>query len=159
MSFCGKIEHRKGYDIAFNMGKTSGQLVRFAGPDNDGRARELGTWIGEITDHEEFCKFVGNSKCLLYPSRNDAGGMAIWEAMALGTPTITTDNSGAQCHVHDGITGFVVSNMEQALEAISNISNLNPSQIREMCAQEWDLNKTFENFYQQIQRFVDGERW
>jgi glycosyltransferase involved in cell wall biosynthesis len=159
LSFCGKIEYRKGYDIAYLIGKKSNNTVRFAGPDNDGRALDLDNWIGEIREHKEFCDFVGNSKCLLYPSRSDAGGIAIWEAMALGTPTITTNRCGAQFHVKDRVTGYVVATIAEAVEAVNNLELLKTDLIRETCAEEWDLNKNFRNFYTQIQNFVDGERW
>lgn len=159
LSFCGKIEHRKGYDIANLIGKKSRQKVIFAGPDNDGRASELDNWIGEITNHKQFCDFVGHSKCLLYPSRSDAGGMAIWEAMALGTPTITTNKSGAQYHVADGKTGFVVQSIEQAIEAVQKVDSLDVQEIRDVCEQRWDLNKNFLVLFEQVIKFVEGERW
>lgn len=158
-SFCGKIEYRKGYDIANQITKAAGIRTIFAGPNVDGRANELDKWIGEITNHEQFCEFVGKSKGLFYPSRADAGGMGIWEAMAMGTPTITTSQSGAQCNVIHGVTGFVVSDINGALEAVKNVDKLNPIDIRKACESRWDFNKNFELIFKQIEDFCNGERW
>ena len=159
LSFCGKLEYRKGYDIAYLIGKKSNNVVKFAGPDNDGRASELENWVGEINDHEELCKFVGNSKCLLYPSRSDAGGMGIWEAMAMGTPTITTNRSGAQYNVVHGKTGFVVSDIQDAVNSIAKLDTLSPEEVRSVCEDKWNLNKNFHKMYEQMINFVNGERW
>lgn len=158
-SFCGKLEHRKGYDIAFEISKKAGIRTIFAGPDVDGHAKQLGEWVGEITNHEKLCDFIGNSKALFYPSRSDAGGMGIWEAMALGTPVITTNQSGAQCNVINRVTGVVISNIDEANEAINYVNTLNPKNIREACKEKWDLNKNFEKIYQQVISFYNGERW
>jgi len=160
-SFCGKLENRKGYDIANNISKAAGINTIFAGPDVEGRAHTLDNWIGEIADHKKFCDFVGKSKALFYPSRADAGGMGIWEAMAMGTPTITTRQSGAQCNVINGVTGFIVENQSEAIEAIKLIDSnfLKPSKIRETCQDRWDFNKNFELIFKQTENFCNGERW
>lgn len=158
-SFCGKIEYRKGYDIAYQISKEAKIRTVFAGPDVDGRAKELGEWIGEISNHEKFCDFVGKSQALFYPSRADAGGMGIWEAMAMGTPTITTAQSGAQYNVINGVTGFIISDMKSAIEAVEKVKDLNPEDIRKVCENKWDFNKNFETIFKQIEDFCNGERW
>jgi glycosyltransferase involved in cell wall biosynthesis len=154
------LEHRKGYDIAQHFSKLAGIRTIFAGPDVDGNANTLQEWIGEIADHKKFCDFVGKSTALFYPSRADAGGMGIWEASALGTPVITTKDSGAQCNVINGSTGFVVSNTHEALEAIQQVKTLSPLKIRQTAEYTWDFNKNFEKIYSQIISFVyNKERW
>lgn len=158
-SFCGKLELRKGYDIAYDISKAAGIRTIFAGPDVDGRANQLGEWMGEISNHQKFCDFVGESKALFYPSRADAGGMGIWEAMAMGTPTITTSQSGAQYNVIHGVTGFVVSNIDEAIQATKDVSNLNPADIRKVCETKWDFNKNFDIMFKQIEDFCNGDRW
>jgi glycosyltransferase involved in cell wall biosynthesis len=158
-SFCGKIEHRKGYDIANNISLLANVKTIFAGPNVDGNANILPHWIGEITDHNQLCDFVGKSKCLFYPSRADAGGMGIWEAAAMGTPVITTIDSGAQCNVVHKQTGFVCNNINEAVNYTHMVSSLNPQNIRKVCEERWDLNKNFDNIYQQIINFCHGERW
>lgn len=158
-SFCGKLEHRKGYDIANYLSKLTGIRTIFAGPDVDRQANTLPEWIGEITNHKIFCDFVGKSTALFYPSRADAGGIGILEAAALGTPTITTGASGARCNVVHGVTGFVINNDSEGIEAIKNVKHLDPKNIRRVCEEKWDFNKNFEKIHQQIVSFYNGERW
>lgn len=158
-SFCGKIEHRKGYDIANNISTLAGVKTIFAGPNVDGGASYLPHWVGEITNHEQLCDFIGKSKALFYPSRSDAGGMGIWEAAAMGTPVITTSQSGAQCNVVHGKSGFVANSVEEAVRYTLTAPYLKPKDIRKVCEEKWDLNKNFDKIFQQVVDFCNGERW
>lgn len=160
-SFCGKIEMRKGFDIALEASKISNVRTIFAGPDACGQASTLPEWVGEIRDHKLFCNFVGKAKALFYPSRSDAGGMGIWEAAALGTPVLTTTQSGAQCNVIHGKTGFIANNTTELSEFCSllNKKSLNPEEVRESAKQIWDLDTNFEKIYDLVVRLSEGERW
>jgi len=160
-SFCGKLEKRKGYDIALEASNLAKVRTIFAGPDHDGISSFLPEWIGEIRDHNIFCNFVGKSKALFYPSRSDAGGMGIWEASALGTPVLTTNSSGAQCNIIHGKTGFVANNTIELSEFCSmlNEENLNPEEVRESAKQIWDLDTNFEKIYDLVVSLSEGERW
>ena len=44
---------------------------------------------------------------LVLPSRNEAIGMVVPEAMACGIPTVTSDSVGANTYVEEGVTGFI----------------------------------------------------
>jgi glycosyltransferase involved in cell wall biosynthesis len=160
-SFCGKLELRKGYDIALRAATTAQARIIFAGPDVSGCSNTLPEWVGEISDHKLFCEFVGNSRALFYPSRSDAGGMGIWEAAALGTPTLTTTSSGAQCNVIHGKTGFIANNITELSEFCSLLDKetLNPKEVRESAKQIWDLDTNFEKIYDLIVSLSEGERW
>lgn len=160
-SFCGKLEHRKGYDIALEAAKKAKVEIIFAGPDLTGIGHTLPKWLGEIRDHKIFCNFVGKSKGLYYPSRSDAGGMGIWEAAALGTPTLTTTQSGAECNVINEKTGFVASSMEDLVKYTELINNEQPcaESIRENAKAVWDLDTNFEEIYSLINELANGKRW
>tara|TARA_B100001113_G_scaffold351262_1_gene349982 strand:+ start:715 stop:1668 length:954 start_codon:yes stop_codon:yes gene_type:complete len=147
--FCAKIEKRKGYDIAIEVAKRTGIKLILAGPQvhwQPESAEGLPNWIGEITEHEKFCKFVGGAKAIFCPSRNDAGGLVLLEAAALGTPVITTTHSGAQHHTLDGQTGFVCDSIEDMCRAVTGIENLTPKDIRTTARKKWDLQSNFAAF-------------
>jgi glycosyltransferase involved in cell wall biosynthesis len=160
-SFCGKLEKRKGFDLALEAANLAKVKIIFAGPDVSGCGNSLPEWVGEITNHEKFCEFVGNSKALFYPSRADAGGMGIWEACALGTPVLTTTASGAQCNVIHDKTGYVAQNTTELSEYCSLIEQemLNPEEVREAARSIWDLDTNFEKIYDLVVRLSEGERW
>lgn len=158
-SFCGKIEHRKGYDIADYVSKIAGIKTIFAGPNVDGGASKLENWVGEITNHNQFCDHVGNSTALFYPSRNEAGGLGILEAMALGTPTLTINGSGTQCNVEHGVTGFIANTAMEMVQYTKMVKDLDFIKIRQVCEEKHDFNKNFEAIYEQIIKVINGERW
>ena len=159
LSFCGKIELRKGYDIALRIAESTNHEIRFAGPNMDGNAPSLPNWLGEIKDHKILCKHIGESKCLLYPSRSEAGGLAILEAMAMGTPTITIAGTGTSCHVKHEITGFIANNMEEAIEYVNRVGELSPVEIRKYCEREFDIFKNYEILNQSMLDVKNGKRW
>lgn len=158
-SFCGKLEYRKGYDIAHQVSKIANIKTIFAGPDVEGNARLLDHWIGEIKDQKELCEFIGNSKCLFYPSRSEAGGITIWEAAAMGTPTITISNTGTQCNVIHGVTGYIANSIPEMVKYTKILNKLESNTIRKICEERWDFNKNFEKIYDQIILFTKGDRW
>ena len=157
--FAGKLEHRKGFDIALEVANRTGISIKFAGPDIAGVADSLPDWVGEIRDHEKFCDFVGKSQGLFYPSRSDAGGMGIWEAAALGTPTITTFSSGARCNVIHKKTGFIANNIEDLCRAVDEVRKLNPKSVRQESSQVWDLSENFKQIYKLLSEVGMGKRW
>lgn len=162
LSFCAKIEHRKGYDIAMKIAEKSNQKIVFAGPRvpwQPDAPDSLTNWIGEIKDHHKFCNFVGRSKCLVYPSRSEAGGLAILEAMAMGTPCLTIKGTGTSCNVEHNKTGFIADNAEHAAELVANIDSLDTNDIRKFFLENHDFNKNFEIIHQQMLEFIRGERW
>lgn len=164
LSFAGKIEKRKGYDIAIEIAKLSGKKLILAGgimtwePNNinDLLGQE---WVGEIRDKKQYCDFVGNSCCLLYPSRKEAGGMGILEAMAMGTPCITISGTGTSCFVEHGITGYVADDVESAVEYCDKIEDLDPEKIRKYCEENYDMHKNFNNIYELMKEVINGKTW
>ena len=157
--FAGKLEHRKGWDIALKVANKTGIDMRFAGPDTTGISNSLPNWVGEIKDHGKFCDFVGRSRGLFYPSRSDAGGIGILEAAALGTPTITISASGARCNVIDGKTGFIANNMEELCISVDKIRQLNPKDVRHEASKMWNLTENFKKIYKLLNEVRMGKRW
>lgn len=159
--FCGKLEPRKGYDIALKASIETGIKTIFAGPDMHQAGLEFPTWVGEIRDHNIFCDFVGKSKAMYYPSRADAGGMGIWQAAALGTPTLTTTQSGAQCNVIHKETGYIAKDFKELVEYSRLIWNepMDPERVRAEAKKNWDLDINFEEIFNLVDRLSNGERW
>ncbi|MDK2371915.1 MAG: glycosyltransferase family 4 protein [Candidatus Korarchaeota archaeon] len=56
---------------------------------------------------EETVKYYKAADLLLHPARYEGYGLVIREAMAAGTPVITTDVGGARDLVEDGVNGYI----------------------------------------------------
>jgi len=57
----------------------------------------------------ELIKIYKIAKIFVMPSREDAGPLAVLEAMAAGTPVIVTNNTGASEWIHENKDGFQIS--------------------------------------------------
>ena len=87
-------------------------------------------FIGEIDDSRK-SEFLGNAAALLFPiCWPEPFGLVMIEAMACGTPVVAF-NAGAVPEVlEDGLTGFVVDDIDGAVAAIARLDRLFRPSIR-----------------------------
>lgn len=70
---------------------------------------------GGFATQKELPSHYSNSKVFLFPTEFDAWGVVAEEAMAAGTPVITTENAGCSGElVIDGLNGHVIPLTDQA---------------------------------------------
>jgi glycosyltransferase involved in cell wall biosynthesis len=87
-------------------------------------------FIGEIGETEKG-EFLGNAAALLFPIMwREPFGLVMIEAMACGTPVIAYENGSVREVLEDGVTGFIVRNEEEAVEAVRRIDTLDRGRIR-----------------------------
>lgn len=116
--FCclANFEPRKGYDVllpAFNMycKKHPYAELYMAGKDTD--SSELAKMAGQyecsdrvkilgILKKEEVRELLYNCNCLILPTRSEAQGLVLLEAMSTGIPVITTDAVPGNAYVDGG---------------------------------------------------------
>ena len=64
-------------------------------------------------------EFLGNAAALLFPiAWREPFGLVMIEAMACGTPVIAFDNGSVPEVLEEGVTGFIVHDEQQAVEAV-----------------------------------------
>ena len=94
----------------------------------------LVTFVGEIGDGAKN-DFVGNAKALLTPiDWPEPFGLVIIEAFACGTPVIAYGHGSVPELVDNGVTGFVVNDQRQAIEAARRIGEID----RAVCRQTFE---------------------
>jgi glycosyltransferase involved in cell wall biosynthesis len=87
-------------------------------------------FIGEIAEHQKN-EFLGRAAGLLFPiAWREPFGLVMIEAMACGTPVIAFNCGSVPEVIEDGVTGFIVDNEEQAIEAVGKIGTLSRTAIR-----------------------------
>lgn len=87
-------------------------------------------FIGEIDDARK-CYFLGNAKGLLFPiSWPEPFGLVMIEAMACGTPVVAFNSGSVPEVMEDGLTGFVVDDIEGAVAAVNKLDGLFRPSIR-----------------------------
>lgn len=122
IGFAGNAFQRKGLShcIASLASLPDDVVLLVAGDDNKEpyvqQAREFGVehrvrFLGHITDMPRFFHAL-DLFCL--PSRNDPFGFVIAEAIAAGVPVVTTENAGGAEIVHQGYSGVICPQIDDA---------------------------------------------
>jgi glycosyltransferase involved in cell wall biosynthesis len=130
LAFIGRFSRDKRADRAIAIARLSGLPLKMAAKiDADDRAwfeAEIapqidGTvveYLGEISEAEKPA-FLGGAVALLFPiDWPEPFGLVVIEAFAHGTPAIVWRNGAMPEIVDDGVTGFVVDDLEAAVAAV-----------------------------------------
>ena len=87
-------------------------------------------FIGEIGDHQK-AEFLGNAAALLFPiDWPEPFGLVMIEAMACGTPVIGFRSGSVPEVLVDGVCGFIVDDIDEAVDAVSRIHTLDRRAVR-----------------------------
>jgi len=151
LAFLGRISPEKRVDRAIEIARQSGMPLRIAAKvDPVDRAyfevviapllRGPGVeWIGEIGEGEKSA-FLGGAHALLFPiDWPEPFGLVLAEALACGTPAIAMRRGSVPEVIDDGVTGFVVDDVAQAVAAVSRIPELARARCREVFEQRFSV--------------------
>jgi glycosyltransferase involved in cell wall biosynthesis len=87
-------------------------------------------YVGEI-DESRKADFLGRARALLFPINwPEPFGLAMIEAMACGTPVIAFRAGSVPEVVDEGVTGFIVRNVEEAVAAVARLGELDRARVR-----------------------------
>src|ERR1700686_4611506 len=73
--------------------------------------------------------------------------------MACGTPVAAYRSGSVPEGIDDGVTGFIVDNQEQAVEAVNQIARLDRKKVRERFEQRFlahRMARAYESLYRQL---------
>jgi glycosyltransferase involved in cell wall biosynthesis len=151
LAFLGRLSRDKRPDRAIEIALQSGLKLKIAakiGEDDRAYYREtieplidgvMVEYLGEISE-EEKADFLGKAKALVFPiDWPEPFGLVVIEAMALGTPAIVWREGAMPEVVDDGITGFVVDSIAQAVSAVSNLDRIDRRQVRAVFEQRFSV--------------------
>jgi glycosyltransferase involved in cell wall biosynthesis len=100
----GTLEPRKNLGAAVEAARLAGVELRVAGAAGWGGVAVEG-WVGEPSD-AELAALMRGARCLVYPSLYEGFGLPVLEAMACGTPVVTS-RGGATEEVAGGAAVLV----------------------------------------------------
>lgn len=110
-------------------------------------------YVGEVYFNQKI-EYLKNAFCLLFPIKWDEPfGLVLIEAMACGTPVVAFDRGSVNEIVEDGVTGFVVTNVDQAAQAIGKIGQIDRAKCRERVEKHFSLEimlNTYEQLYKKL---------
>src|SRR5205823_8729582 len=89
-------------------------------------------WLGEIGDKDKD-ESLGNAYALLCPiDWPEPFGLVMIESMACGTPVIAYECGSVPEVMEDGVTGFIVRDLDGAVKGVNQIRELSRSRCREV---------------------------
>jgi glycosyltransferase involved in cell wall biosynthesis len=141
-AFLGRISPEKRLDRAIFIARELGVRLKIAAKvDNadkeyfDSEIKHLLDdplieFIGEIGDADKN-EFLGSARALLFPiDWPEPFGLVMIEAMACGTPVVAFDCGSVPEVLEDGVTGFIVNSMDEAVRAAARVDSLDRVRIR-----------------------------
>jgi glycosyltransferase involved in cell wall biosynthesis len=144
LAFLGRASPEKGLDRAIAIAQMAGVKLKVAVkiyPEERDyfqrsiapllqESREWVEVVGEIGDRHKN-EFLGNARALLFPiDWAEPFGLVMIEAMACGTPVIAWRNGSVPEVIEDGVTGFVVESVDEAVRAVGRLADLSRSTCR-----------------------------
>ncbi|MEP6600301.1 MAG: glycosyltransferase family 4 protein [Nitrospirota bacterium] len=150
LAFIGRISPEKRVDRAIEIAKRMGMKLKIAAKidavDREYFEKEVEPlfknsfveYLGEIGEQEKD-EFLGNAYALLFPINwREPFGLVMIEAMACGTPVIAFRMGSVPEVMKEGVTGFIVDDVDGAVKAVEQI----PTVSRQGCRRYFDEHFT-----------------
>jgi hypothetical protein len=114
-------------------------------------------YLGEIGDGHK-SEFLGQAQALLFPiDWPEPFGIVLIEAMACGTPVIAFRRGSVPEVIDDGVTGFVVDDVDAAVKAVERIPTLSRRRCREVFEERFSARRMAEDYVTIYERLLDDE--
>ena len=157
-AFLGRIAPEKGIDRAIRIAQHCGVPLKVAAKVDkvdqdyfDEQIKPLMTsgnveYIGEINDREK-SEFLSGAIALLVPiDWPEPFGLVMIEAMACGTPVIAFNRGSVPEIVDDGVTGFVVEDINGAVGAVDRLGHLSRKKIRRQFEERFTARRMAQDY-------------
>jgi glycosyltransferase involved in cell wall biosynthesis len=148
--FLGRIHPDKGVHLALETAKRSGRHLILAGIIQDetyfqeqiepSLDAENISFIGPVGPTERNALFKNAYAVLHLNTLNERFGLVLAEANASGVPVIAMDRGSCREVIRDGETGFLVENVDGALEALEHIPSISRKNCRDHVAKHFSID-------------------
>lgn len=157
LAFLGRMSDQKRPDRAIEIARACNMPLKLAGGIDVGNPTYFDTtvrpYLGETIEHipavtdRQKNAFLGNAAALLFPiDWPEPFGLVMIEAMACGTPVIAWHNGSVAEVVEDGVTGFIVSSIKEAIAAVGKLHTLDRAAIRKVFEQKYTARIMAQNY-------------
>lgn len=149
--FFGRIHPDKGTYDAIQIAKASNKKLIIAGIIQD--ANYYNEKIKPLIDDEQIVfvghansikrrQLLGNAIALLHPIYfNEPFGLSVVESMFCGTPVIAYNRGSMPEIIQNAVSGFMVNNMHEAIEAVKKISSLDRKLCYDYATEKFSYDK------------------
>jgi len=169
LAFLGRASPEKRVDRAIDIAKRAGMPLRIAAKVDRADRRYFRNeieallndpqieWLGEISDKDKDA-FLGNAYALVFPiDWPEPFGLVMIESMACGTPIIAYDCGSVPEVMEDGVTGFIVADLDQAVKGVDRIRDLSRSRCREVFERRFAAERMASDYVEVYNRLIDSD--
>lgn len=170
LAFLGRISPEKRPDRAIEIAAKAGMKLKIAAKVDRAdqaywddyiapmiAAHSNVEYIGEITEHQK-SGFLGEAHALLFPiDWDEPFGLVMIEAMACGTPVIAYGRGSVPEVIDHGQSGFIVSNIDEAVLAVSSVPTLDRARVRHTFEQRFTVERMTRNYVDLYHRQIGAD--
>lgn len=143
--FIGRMMPEKRPDLAIEIARRAGRRLKIAAKVHPGEHQYFRERIEPlIAANRDFIDYVGEAagatrvellskaRALVFPIEwPEPFGMVMIEAMACGTPTVAFRNGAVPEVLEEGVSGYIVDDVDAAVDAISRLDAIDRRRCRE----------------------------
>jgi glycosyltransferase involved in cell wall biosynthesis len=127
---CGIVQDRKYFDERIEP-HIDGDRVAYLGSVGPDRRAEV----------------LGSSAALLHPVHfREPFGLSVIESMMCGTPVVAYDRGAMPEIVDDGLTGYVVSDVRESVEAVERAVNIDRGECRRTAERRFSADRMVDDY-------------
>jgi glycosyltransferase involved in cell wall biosynthesis len=162
--YFGRIHPEKGAYEAIQIAKKAGRKLIISGliQDNAYFENKIKPFINNDnivyvgnSGAKERDKLLGEAFALLHPiSFSEPFGLSVAEAMLCGTPVIAFNKGSMPELIDNEKTGFLVNTIEEAVNAINNISSIDRNYCRAWATSNFSREKMIEGYLDVYKRIL-----
>lgn len=168
LAFLGRISRDKRPDRAIEIARRSGMRLKMAAKIDDDDPGYFHDEIEPLIDGEqiEFLGeidergkpgFLGNATALVFPiDWPEPFGLVVIEAMAFGTPAIVWNQGAMPEIVDEGVTGFVVDSVDDAVARTGDAARLDRTAVRSAFERRFSVDRMVDDYEAAYRRLVEG---
>ncbi len=170
LAFLGRVSPEKGVDAAIEIAKRTCLPLKIAAKvdkvDADYFAARIKPllghplieFVGEIGEKEKD-RFLGEAAAVLFPiDWPEPFGLVMIEAMACGTPVVALRRGSVPEVMRDGVSGFVVDDIDEAVRAVTRALALPRAACRAYFEERFRAARMAEDYVAIYERLLAGER-
>jgi glycosyltransferase involved in cell wall biosynthesis len=168
LAFLGRISPEKGIERAIRIATACGIKLKVAAKVDvadrkyyDAEVAPLLAnanveFIGEINDAQKPA-FLSGARALLTPiDWEEPFGLVMIEAMACGCPVIAFRRGSVPEVMDEGISGFVVDTVEEAVAAVGRLQEIDRAGVRRQFEKRFTARRMAEDYLHVYERLIRG---
>jgi len=153
LAFLGRISPEKRVDRAVEIARRAGMRLRIAAKIDRADREYFEThvkgllslpqieYVGELGEADK-AAFLGGARALLFPiDWPEPFGLVMIEAMACGTPVIAFRRGSVPEVMQEGVTGFIVDDVEEAIAAVHRLDDIERAGCRRVFEQRFTAER------------------